>query len=76
MELYNICERKLNKPRVGDTYIHKNKGGKYVISEVLPIKIEGVWIEDGLTVYKSLTDGKKWSRLTESFLIKFKKDGE
>lgn len=63
------------QPKVGDKYIHKGKGGRYFVSQILPvpIKVDGVWREGGIVVYQSLSDGKVWSRLMNDFVEKFDK---
>ena len=65
----------MSQLKVGDEYIHRNKGGHYVVSEFLQTKIEGVWID--CVIYKSLEDGLRWCRPVNNFIQKFdkKEDG-
>lgn len=59
-------------PIPGALYIHKKSGKEYIVEGCLPIKIDGKWLDQGVTVYNSLTSsGGVWCRLTPDFIESF-----
>lgn len=58
-------------PIQGTTYRHKNSGGPYTVAMCLPIKLDGVWHENGVTIYVSEETRNTYARLTRDLLESF-----
>ena len=61
----------MNLPIPGATYRHKNSGGPYTVEGCLPIKIDGEWMENGVTIYVSDETRNTYARLTPDFMASF-----
>lgn len=58
-------------PIVGDKYLHRNSGREYYVDECIPIKLDGIWYDDGLVVYHNHETDTKYSRLVADFIASF-----
>ncbi|WP_200376002.1 hypothetical protein [Thiocystis violacea] len=58
-------------PVSGTVYHHKNSGGPYIVERCLPIKLDGEWHENGVTIYGSQKTRKFYARLTHDFMQAF-----
>jgi hypothetical protein len=58
-------------PLPGSSYIHKKTGDVYTVDCCFPIKLDGVWHENGVTLYYSEKTETTWARLTKDFLESF-----
>lgn len=61
----------METPIPGATYRHKKSGKLYTVEGCLPIKIDGEWIEDGVTIYVSEETRNTYARLTSDFMDSF-----
>jgi hypothetical protein len=62
----------MTKPIVGQHYFNSVCGSMclYVVEEILPIKLNDEWYEDGLVIYRDF-NGVRLSRLTSDFILFF-----
>ena len=61
----------METPIPGATYRHKNNGKLYTLEGLLPIKLDGIWRLDGVTVYISDETRETYARLTPDFRASF-----
>lgn len=58
-------------PIPGAVYRHKNSGKLYLCEGSLPLKLDGRWVENGVTIYVSDETRNTYARLTPDFLASF-----
>lgn len=58
---------------IGNQYRHKNSGNIYIVENVMPIKLDGIWHKDGVVIYVSEDTEKSYARITSDFVGAFEK---